>query len=118
MPAFLPTLSAGTRSLAGWWTSVGDVGVEVRDDPEKRRFEAYVDGRLAGFSAYDLADERIVILHTEVDEAVEGQGVGSELVRQMLDQIRADGELTLTVRCPFVQQWLRRHPEYQELTRR
>jgi uncharacterized protein len=94
------------------------VGVEVRDDPERRRFEAYVDGRLVGFSAYQLSDEGIVILHTEVDDAVEGQGVGSELVRQMLEQIREDGELTVTVLCPFVQQWLGRHPEYQELTRR
>jgi uncharacterized protein len=98
--------------------SVGAVGVEVRDNPEKRRFEAYVDGRLAGFSAYELTDGGIVILHTEVDDAVEGQGVGSALVRQMLDQIRADGELTVTVLCPFVQRWLGRHPEYQELTRR
>jgi predicted GNAT family acetyltransferase len=94
------------------------VGVEVRDDQGKRRFEAYVDGRLAGFSAYELTDDGIVILHTEVDDAVEGQGVGSALVRQMLEQIRADGERKVTVLCPFVQRWLRRHPDYQELTRR
>jgi predicted GNAT family acetyltransferase len=92
--------------------------VEVRDNPEKRRFEAYVDRHLAGFSAYDLTDDRIMILHTEVDDAFEGQGVGSSLVRQMLDQIRDDEDLKVTVLCPFVNQWLRRHPDYQELTRR
>jgi predicted GNAT family acetyltransferase len=92
--------------------------VEVRDNPEKRQFEAYVDGKLAGFSAYDLTDGAIVILHTEVDDAFEGQGVGSALARQMLDLIRADGELKVTVLCPFVNGWLRRHPEYQDLTRR
>jgi uncharacterized protein len=91
---------------------------EVRDNPEKRQFEAYVDGKLAGFSAYDLTDGAIVILHTEVDDAFEGQGVGSALARQMLDLIRADGELKVTVLCPFVNGWLRRHPEYQDLTRR
>ena len=92
--------------------------VEVRDNVEKRRFEAYVDGRLAGFSAYDLTDAGIVILHTEVDDAFEGQGVGSSLVRQMLDQIRAENDLKLTVLCPFVNAWLRRHPDYRDLTRR
>ncbi len=92
--------------------------VEVRDNPEKRQFEAYVDGRPAGFSAYELTDDGIMILHTEVDDAFEGQGVGSALVRQMLDQIRADDDLTVTVLCPFVNQWLRRHPDYQDLTRR
>jgi predicted GNAT family acetyltransferase len=59
-----------------------------------------------------------MIMHTEVDDAFEGQGVGSQLVRQMLDQIRADDELKVTVLCPFVNAWLRRHPDYRELTRR
>ena len=93
-------------------------GVEVRDNPEQRRFEAYVSGNLAGFSAYDLTDGGIMILHTEVDDAFEGQGVGSALARQMLDLIRAEGDLKVTVLCPFVNAWLRRHPDYQDLTRR
>jgi uncharacterized protein len=92
--------------------------VEVRDNPDQHRFEAYVDGRLAGFTAYELTDGRIMILHTEVDDAFEGQGVGSSMARQVLDLIRADGELQVTVLCPFVNAWLRRHPDYQDLTRR
>ena len=48
----------------------------------------------------------ITITHTEVDDAFEGQGVGSALARQMLDLIRADGELKVTVLCPFVNAWL------------
>ena len=92
--------------------------VVVRDNPEQRRFEAFVDENLAGFSAYDLTDGGIMIMHTEVDDAYEGQGVGSAMVRQMLDQIRADGARKVTVLCPFVNAWLRRHPDYQELTRR
>ena len=59
-----------------------------------------------------------MIMHTEVDDAYEGQGVGSAMVRQMLDQIRADGGRNVTVLCPFVNAWLRRHPDYQDLTRR
>lgn len=90
----------------------------MRDNPEKRQFEAYVDGKVAGFSAYDLTTDGIMIMHTEVDDAYEGEGVGSALVRQMLDLVRADGELKVTVLCPFVNAWLRRHPDYQDLTRR
>ena len=92
--------------------------VDVRDHPESKQFEAYVDGRLAGFSAYELTGDTIMIMHTEVDDAYEGQGVGSALVRQMLDLIRADGELKVTVLCSFVNAWLRRHPDYQDLSRR
>lgn len=92
--------------------------VEVRDNPEEHRFEAYVDGTLAGFTAYDLDGDVILILHTEVDDAFEGQGVGSSMVRQMLDRIRDDEDLKVRVTCPFVNAWLRRHPDYQALTRR
>lgn len=92
--------------------------VEVRDNADKRRFEAYVDGRPAGFVAYERTDDRITIQHTEIDAAFEGQGVGSALVRQMLDQIRGLEGLRVTVLCPFVRAWLRRHPDYQDLTRR
>jgi uncharacterized protein len=92
--------------------------VEVRDNPSEHRFEAYVDGRLAGFTAYELEDGGgIWILHTEVDDAFEGQGVGSSMVRQLLDRLR-DEEVPVRVTCPFVNAWIRRHPEYQELTRR
>jgi predicted GNAT family acetyltransferase len=94
------------------------VDVVVRDNAQKRQFEACVEGDLAGFSAYELTDAGIMILHTEVDDAFEGKGVGSALVRQMLDQILADDELKVTVLCPFVNAWLRRHPDYQELIRR
>jgi hypothetical protein len=30
--------------------------VELRDNPVTRQFEAYVDGKHAGLSAYDLTD--------------------------------------------------------------
>ena len=95
-----------------------DTTVTLQDDPDGHRFEAYVDGRLAGFTAYEREDDRIWILHTEVDDAFEGQGVGSSMVRQLLDRLRDDESLKVSVTCPFVNAWIRRHPEYQELTRR
>lgn len=94
------------------------MAVEVRDNPGESRFEAYVDGRLAGYSAYVVGAGTLNVVHTEVDDAYEGHGVGSALVRQMLDQLRVRGGLRVTASCPFVRTWLRRHPDYQELTRR
>ncbi len=92
--------------------------VEVRDHPDESRFEAYVDGRLAGYSAYLLAGNTLTFLHTEVDDAYEGQGVGSSLVRQSLDQLREREGLRVTASCPFVRAWMRQHPEYLDLGRR
>ena len=92
--------------------------VEVRDNPAKRQFEAYVDGTLAGYSAYELSGDTLVFLHTEVDDAFEGQGVGSSLVRRSLDQLRERDGLRVTASCPFVRSWMRKHPEYRDLASR
>ena len=92
--------------------------VTVRDNPGLSRFEAYVDGRLAGFSAYELTDGVITFTHTEVDDAFEGRGVGSALVRWELDRVRADGDRRVRPLCPFVRAWIDKHPDYADLTRR
>jgi predicted GNAT family acetyltransferase len=91
--------------------------VSVRDNGDESRFEAWVDGQLAGFSDYELSDGVITFTHTEVDDAFEGRGVGSALVRQALDHVRADGELRVRPRCPFVRDWIDEHPDYQDLLR-
>lgn len=91
--------------------------IEVRDNPDESRFEVYVDGRLAGFSVYQLADDVILFVHTEVDDAYEGEGVGSALVQGALDQVRERGGLRVTATCPFVRAWMRKHPDYLDLTR-
>ena len=57
----------------------------------------------------------MVFVHTEVDDAFEGQGVGSLLVRQALDSVRGEG-LRVVAQCPFVKAWIERHPEYADLT--
>jgi len=53
-----------------------------------------------------------------VDDAFEGQGVGSALVRQSLDQLAEREGMRVTASCPFVRAWMRKHPEYLELGRR
>jgi len=89
--------------------------VQVTDNREALRFEARVDGELAGFAAYELADDLIMFTHTEVDDAFEGQGVGGALARGALDAVRADGTRQVLPRCPFIRSWIERHPDYQDL---
>jgi len=89
--------------------------ITVRDNPEGHRFEAVDDsGTVAGVAVYRRHDDRIVFVHTEVDDAFEGQGVGSELVREALDQVRSEG-LRVVAECPFVREWIERHPDYADL---
>ena len=93
-----------------------DTPVTVTDNPDEQRFEARVDGELAGFAEYRLrGDDVIIFTHTEVDDAYEGRAVGSALARQALDAVRDAGERRVVPRCPFIKAWIDRHPDYREL---
>jgi predicted GNAT family acetyltransferase len=90
--------------------------VSVIDKPDEGRYEALVDGTLAGSAFYNLSPGRIVFLHTEVDPSFEGHGVGSRLAKEALDDARSKG-LHVVPRCPFIARYIREHPEYQDLVR-
>jgi uncharacterized protein len=93
-----------------------DVAGELRvvDSPAKHRYEAILDDQVVGVSVYELLDDRIVFLHTEVDSGLEGMGVGSRLAKGALDDVRRRG-LKVVARCPFIAAWLKRHPDYADL---
>ena len=90
------------------------VATEVVDNPHEHRFEIRVDGELAGFTVYKREPGRITFLHTEIDRAFEGKGLGSTLAREALDAVRVGGE-QVVARCPFIAAFIRRHPEYKDL---
>ena len=92
-----------------------DTTVTVTDNSEEQRFEAHVGGELAGFAEYRLREGVIVFTHTEVDDAFEGRGVGTQLARQALDAVREAGERRVVPRCPFIKAWIDRHPDYRSL---
>src|SRR4028119_2525140 len=85
----------------------------VEDNPAKGRFEM-ASGDAVAFVEYTRAGHRIALLHTEVPEALSGQGVGSKLARGALDAVRAEG-LKVVPRCGFVAAYVERHPEYRDL---
>jgi predicted GNAT family acetyltransferase len=87
---------------------------EVRDNPQRFRYEVLVDGKVAGFVQYSMRGGRMILVHTDVDDAHEGQGLGSILVAGALDDIRRRG-LRIVPVCPFVESYIARHSEYDDL---
>jgi uncharacterized protein len=88
--------------------------VNVVDNPDANRFDLIVDDKPAGLVAYVRHGRNIELIHTEVDPAFEGHGYGSVLAEGALDAARAEG-LTVWPLCPFIQSYLKRHPEYLDL---
>lgn len=91
----------------------GAMATEVTNNESEHQFEAHVDGEYAGKAEYALEGDTIVFTHTEVE--LEGKGVGGELTRQALDEVRRWGGTKVVARCPFVAGWIDRHPEYADL---
>lgn len=88
--------------------------MRVTDNAAASRFEIEVDGEVAGYAEYHRRGTAISFTHTVVTPAFEGRGVGSALVRGALDAARADGAAVLPF-CPFVREWIGKHPEYTDL---
>lgn len=87
----------------------------VTDVAEAQRFEARTpDGELLGIAAYERRGDDVVLTHTVVEPAAEGHGVGSTLVREVLDRLRASGDRVVP-QCPFVRAFVDAHPEYGDL---
>jgi predicted GNAT family acetyltransferase len=89
----------------------------VSDHPEVERYEISVNGSRAGLAAYELEGDVIAFTHTEIDDAYEGQGLGSQLARSALDDVRSRG-LKVRPLCPFIRGWIKRHEDYQDLVLR
>ena len=85
----------------------------VTDNAERRRFELEAGGQLA-FVNYRREGDVLVLTHTEVPPEQEGQGVGSALVRGVLEQARRDGRRVMPL-CGFVHAWVQRHPEFADV---
>jgi predicted GNAT family acetyltransferase len=90
------------------------MAVEVRDNPEEHRYEARVDGDLGGYLVYRSRTGLIAFMHTEVGDRFEGQGVGSSLAREALEDARRR-ELDVLPFCPFVNSYIQKHREYLDL---
>jgi len=77
------------------------------------RFEIERQGKVA-YLEYTLAGKTLQLIHSEVPEALRGQGLGSELAHSALEWARGQG-LKVDVVCPSVAEYLKKHPEYSDL---
>jgi hypothetical protein len=91
--------------------------MEINRDEHGKKGAFYIeqDGEWVAEMTYTRAgDERIIIDHTEVDESLQGQGIGEQLVAEGVKFAR-DNHLKITVTCPFVKKVMNETPEFQDV---
>ena len=81
----------------------------VVDDDANHRFLLEAEGNEAEL-IYRINGRRLVLVHTEVPEALGGRGIGGRLVTAAVERARRD-ELTLVPVCPYARHWLETHPD-------
>ena len=83
--------------------------ITVVDNEGKSRLEVAADGELAEL-IYHKNGNRLVLIHTEVPDAIGGHGIAGRLVQAAIDKAAAGG-MTIVPLCPYARRWLERHPD-------
>jgi len=86
------------------------MGISVLKNKELNRFEIYSDGELAGFAEFKIKNQMISYTHTEIDTRFGGQGLGSQLIKEALDEA-LEQDLQVAPYCSFVSAYIRKNSE-------
>lgn len=89
--------------------------INIIHNTERKSFEVHLDSHTAELNYY-LAGNTIVFTHTGVPAELEGRGIGSMLVKTGLDYAK-NNKLKVRTLCWFVDGYIQRHAEYQDLTK-
>ncbi|HEY1752202.1 MAG TPA: GNAT family N-acetyltransferase [Caulobacteraceae bacterium] len=82
---------------------------DVKDNPQKSRFEMVEDGQVV-FADYRREGRRIFIDHVEAPIALRGAGAAGRFMEGLVAEARREGAMLVPI-CSYAVAWLRRHPE-------
>lgn len=84
--------------------------MNIIDNAPMSRYELLVDDQVAAIEDYHLRGDRIALIHTEVFEGHDGQGLARVLVDHVLADARSRG-LGVLPECPFVRSVIEKDPD-------
>ena len=107
------------RGALGYIGGMADATISVTHLAERERYRAdLADDELGsvevGYIDYTTDGDNLALTHTVVFDQWGGRGFAAELVKQVLDDIRANGRHVVPV-CSYVASYLDKHPEYADL---
>lgn len=82
------------------------------NNTEKNQYEYQIDGHIAKIEYILAKGTEIFLTHTEVPVELEGKGIASALLLDVLNDIKIKG-LGLIPLCPFVASYIKPHSEWQ-----
>lgn len=90
-------------------------GFEHRTNKRGGSFTYEADGKkLAEMVYLNSGGSTIIIDHTDVDPSLKGQGIGKQLLGQLVEFVRAHHKLVIPF-CPFAHATFQKTPEWQDV---
>ena len=85
----------------------------LTDNKAQQQFELWTD-RLVAIISYRTHEDKIFLLHTEVETEFQGKGAGTAIIEKTLHLIE-DQHLPMVPYCPFVIAYIKRHPDWKRI---
>ncbi len=86
---------------------------ELIHNEDGNQYEFQIEGRVAKVE-YILKFPSIYLTHIEVPSSLEKQGIGSQLVLKVLEELKMK-KLAVVPLCPFVAAYIKEHPEWMKI---
>lgn len=87
--------------------------MEIINNLAEKRFELKIGDNIAALY-YSMFEDKLYLNHTEVPEALQGQGIAGKLVEGALEYARVNN-LPIVPMCPYASKFIQRNPQYQNL---
>jgi uncharacterized protein len=84
--------------------------MELVNNPANKRFEFKIEDTVAALY-YTVFDNKLYLEHTEVPEALQGQGLAGKLMEGALEYARVNN-LPIVPMCPYANKYIQRNPQY------
>jgi len=91
------------------------MSTSVVHDKENHRYEIYLDQERVGLMDYNVSNDEIHLVHTEVNPEHQGKNLAAILLRESLADIRSAGVHKVVPVCSYTVKYMEKHPETHDL---
>lgn len=103
-----------SQQAQGSEAKIAHQGLRLDHDEDRGRYGLWHGATYIGFLGYSVEGEVATLQHTIINEEYGRHGYARALVTLVLEDMRARN-LKIIPECSYVQDYLRRYPEYNDL---
>lgn len=89
--------------------------IQLKEHKDKGFAIAHIEGEKAGMMSFNIPNDKFIIIdHTEVEEKHKGEGVGKELLLNIVEMARTKN-IKIFPLCPFANAMFKKNAEIRDV---